>query len=44
MVLYWFGHAPLDRLGDARGDIVIGGWELPNTFMLPTGEIVERNK
>ena len=44
MVLYWFGHAPLDRLGDAQGDIVIGGWELPDTFMLPTGEIVERNK
>ena len=42
VVLYWFGHAPLDRLGDAQGDISIFGWEVPDKFMLPTGEIVTR--
>ena len=39
MILYWFGHAPLSRLGDANGDLVIQGWEMPHQFMWPTGEI-----
>ena len=39
MVLYWFGHAPLNKLGTAKGDVVIWGWDLPETFMWPTGEI-----
>jgi hypothetical protein len=38
MILYWFGHAPLARLGDAKGDIVIMGWQLPQSFIWPTGE------
>jgi Protein of unknown function TPD sequence-motif len=42
MVLYWFGHAPLSRLGDAKGDVVIWGWDLPETFLWPTGEIGTR--
>jgi len=40
MILYWFGHAPLNRLGDAQGDVVITGWDIPETFKLPTGVIV----
>lgn len=42
MILYWFGHAPLDRLGDAKGDIVIQAWNVPNTFLWPTGELGHR--
>jgi len=42
MVLYWFGHAPSERLEDAQGDIVIWGWDLPTRFKLPTGEITTR--
>jgi hypothetical protein len=41
MIIYWFGHAPLERLDDAQGDLVIQGWELPTRLMLPTGDIVE---
>jgi len=40
LVLYWFGHGPLDRLSDAQGDISILGWDLPESFMLPTGELI----
>ena len=40
LVLYWFGHAPRDRLSDAQGDISIVGWDLPCRFMLPTGDFV----
>lgn len=38
LVLYWFGHAPLSRLGDGRGDVVIAGVDLPELMMLPTGD------
>lgn len=38
LILYWFGHAPLAHLGDAKGDIVIMGWKLPQAIMWPTGE------
>lgn len=44
LVLYWFGHAPLDRLGDGQGDIAIAAWDVPDKFMLPTGEILRHNK
>jgi CDAN1-interacting nuclease 1 len=44
LVLYWFGHAPLHRLGDCQGDIVICGWQLPSAFMLPTGEKILRKQ
>jgi CDAN1-interacting nuclease 1 len=40
LILYWFGHAPLERLGDVQGDICVLGWNLPSRFMLPTGEII----
>jgi len=39
LVLYWFGHAPIERLGDGHGDVVIAGWNVPTCFMLPTGEL-----
>ena len=39
LVLYWFGHAPLSRLCDGRGDVVIVGGSLPDVFLLPTGEL-----
>ena len=42
LILYWFGHAPLHRLRDARGDVVVIAWDLPTYFMLPTGDYVGR--
>ena len=38
LVLYWFGHAPLSRLGDSHGDVMVVGGDLPEVFLLPTGE------
>jgi Protein of unknown function TPD sequence-motif len=43
LILYWFGHAPPERLADASGDVFISSWELPNRFMLPTGEVLHRS-
>ncbi len=43
MVLYWFGHAPLSRLGDGHGDVVIWSGDLPDFFLMPTGEFHGRN-
>jgi len=40
LILYWYGHAPLDRLNNSYGDLVITGWNVPDEFMLPTGDIV----
>jgi len=40
LVLYWFGHAPVERLGDGHGDVAVAGWDLPDFFLLPSGEIV----
>jgi hypothetical protein len=42
LILYWFGHAPLERLGNAQGEIIIASWELPESLMWPTGELVKR--
>ncbi|KAL3794846.1 hypothetical protein ACHAW5_004368 [Stephanodiscus triporus] len=39
LVLYWFGHAPLSRLGDGHGDVTIVGGDLPDVFLLPTGAL-----
>ena len=39
MILYWFGHAPLSKLENAEGDLVIVGWRLPETILWPTGEV-----
>ncbi len=39
MILYWFGHAPLSKLENADGDVVIVGWKLPETILWPTGEV-----
>jgi len=44
VVLYWFGHAPLDRLGDGHGDVVVVGWDVPRYIMLPTGELAGHRK
>ena len=36
LVLYWFGHAPLERLQtSAGGDVQIAGWQLPLPLRLP---------
>jgi len=40
LVLYWFGHAPVERLGDGHGDVAVAGWDLPDFFLLPSGDIV----
>lgn len=40
LILYWYGHAPLDRLADAQGDIAIIGWNLPECFLLPNGKLI----
>jgi hypothetical protein len=39
LILYWFGHAPLELLDDAHGDIVISSWKLPEPMLFPTGEL-----
>jgi hypothetical protein len=40
LVLYWFGHAPMELLvADCLNDVVIMGWDIPKEFMLPTGNI-----
>jgi hypothetical protein len=39
LIIYWFGHAPLHRLGSLAGEITIVGWKLPQKYMLPNGEI-----
>jgi CDAN1-interacting nuclease 1 len=44
LVLYWFGHAPVERLDDSQGDIVICGWKLPDELLLPSGEIVREGQ
>lgn len=41
LIVYWFGHAPLSRLGDSHGDVMIVD-DLPEVFMLPTGEFRRR--
>ena len=40
LVLYWFGHAPYNRLDQGHGDVHVTAWNVPDEFMLPTGEIV----
>ncbi|KAL9188894.1 hypothetical protein ACHAXT_011384 [Thalassiosira profunda] len=42
LVLYWFGHAPLARLGDSHGDVVILGGNLPDVLLMPTGDFCGR--
>lgn len=39
LILYWFGHAPLEMLDDAHGDIVISSWKLPEPMLFPTGDL-----
>lgn len=39
LVIYFFGHAPLRMLGNGHGDVVIMD-NIPNTMMMPTGEIM----
>jgi hypothetical protein len=42
LVIYWFGHAPIDLLGDAHGDVCVTSWSVPKLIMLPDGELVRR--
>ena len=44
LVIYWFGHAPLELLDDSQGDVVICGWKLPDELLLPSGEIVREGQ
>ena len=37
MICYWFGHAPLSKLENINGDLVIAGWKLPETILWPDG-------
>ena len=37
MIVYWFGHAPLSKLGNVNGDLAIVGWKLPETILWPDG-------
>eukprot|EP00534_Pseudo-nitzschia_fraudulenta_P004946 CAMPEP_0201121594 /NCGR_PEP_ID=MMETSP0850-20130426/5449_1 /ASSEMBLY_ACC=CAM_ASM_000622 /TAXON_ID=183588 /ORGANISM="Pseudo-nitzschia fraudulenta, Strain WWA7" /LENGTH=214 /DNA_ID=CAMNT_0047388103 /DNA_START=261 /DNA_END=905 /DNA_ORIENTATION=+ len=39
MILYWFGHGPRSKLQNSNGDLVIVGWQLPETILWPTGEV-----
>lgn len=39
LILYWFGHAPLEMLDDAHGDIVVSAGMLPEPMLFPTGEV-----
>ncbi|KAL7573182.1 hypothetical protein ACA910_018842 [Epithemia clementina (nom. ined.)] len=40
LVLYWFGHAPIERLLNAGGDVHIAGWQLPSHIMLTNGKVI----
>jgi len=42
LILYWFGHAPLELLDDAHGDIVISSWNFPEPMLFPTGELTTK--
>jgi len=43
MILYWFGHAPLERLVDGNAqDVVIMSHGLPDTFKWPASEVVSK--
>ena len=39
MIVYWFGHAPVSKLENVNGDLVIVGWKLPETILWPTGQV-----
>ena len=40
MILYWFGHAPIERLSDCGSDLTICD-HFPMEVMLPTGEFLK---
>jgi hypothetical protein len=42
LIVYWFGHAPLNKLNDAQSDVTIIGWDFPDKLMLPTGQFLSR--
>jgi len=44
LVLYWFGHAPLERLDDGHGDVAISSWKVPEKMLLPTGDTIFKEK
>eukprot|EP00979_Chaetoceros_neogracilis_P015092 scaffold5365_cov165-Chaetoceros_neogracile.AAC.2 len=38
IILYWFGHAPIELLRTGHGDdVFVIGWDIPDVFMMPTG-------
>jgi len=39
LVLYWFGHAPIHRLGNGHGDVIVTEWKVPSELLLPTGDV-----
>lgn len=39
LILYWFGHAPIEMLGTGHGDVFVIGWDIPKLFMMPTGKL-----
>jgi len=41
LILYWFGHAPLELLGMHHGGDVLVVGEVPKVFMLPTGDLAK---
>lgn len=38
LIIYWFGHAPIEMLQANKADIIVAS-SLPDQFMVPTGQI-----
>ena len=38
LILYWFGHAPIERLSDEYGDVSVLAWNVPEFVILPSGK------
>ena len=36
LIIYWFGHAPLERLSNGYGDVSVSAWNVPDCIMLPS--------
>lgn len=37
LILYWYGHAPIERLSDGHGDVIVSAYRLPECIILPGG-------
>lgn len=42
LIIYWYGHAPLERLNNGYGDVSILAWNVPEFLMLPTGTYLKQ--